>query len=105
MTLSATQRRDLKRQAHHLKVVVQTGAAGLNTAVVAEIERALFDHELLKIRLAADDRAQRKTMVKQLCDELDADCVQQIGHVAVLYRPRPEEGAPSTPAPERKTKK
>lgn len=91
LSLSAAQQRALKKQAHHLNVIVQSGAAGLTEAVTAEIERALSDHELIKIRLAADDRAQRRKMIDALCDELNAACVQQVGHVAALYRPRPTE--------------
>lgn len=90
MELNNSTRRDLKRQAHHLKPIVQSGAAGLTRAVTAEIDRALFDHELVKIRLASDTRADRRDEINTLCDTLDAACVQQIGHTATLYRPRPE---------------
>lgn len=91
LELSPSQQRSLKKQAHHLNVIVQSGAAGLTPAVTAEIERALSDHELIKIRLVADDREQRKAMVQTLCDDLQAACVQQVGHTASLYRPRPED--------------
>lgn len=88
--LDSATRRALKKQAHHLKPIVQTGAAGLTDAVTAEIERALFDHELVKIRLASDTRADRRNDIASLCDTLGAACVQQIGHTATLYRPRPD---------------
>lgn len=91
LSLPPEQQRALKKQAHHLNVVVQSGAAGVTAAVAAEIERALSDHELIKIRLAADDRSQRNGMVMNLCEQLQAACVQQIGHTATLYRPRPEK--------------
>lgn len=90
LNLDNATRRKLKQQAHHLKPIVQTGANGLTSAVTAEIDRALFDHELVKIRLVADNRAERRTQIATLCDELDAACVQQIGHTATLYRPRPD---------------
>lgn len=91
LSLSTEQQRALKKQAHHLNVIVQSGAAGLTEAVIAEIERALTDHELIKIRLVADDREQRKTMITTLCEQLHAACVQQVGHTAALYRPRPKD--------------
>lgn len=87
--LDAETRRDLKRQAHHLNVIVTAGAAGLTAAVMAEIDQALTDHELVKLRLAADDRAGRRQMVDHICNELEASCVQRIGHTATVYRPRP----------------
>jgi len=87
---NATRRR-LKKQAHHLKPIVQTGADGLTQAVAAEIDRALHDHELVKIRLVADSSAQRRDQIDSLCQSLQATCVQQIGHTATLFRPRPEQ--------------
>lgn len=93
--LGAATRRRLKQRAHHLKPVVRTGANGLTGAVTAEVDRALFDHELVKIRLVADSRAERRADVDTLCARLDAACVQQIGHTATLYRPRPNaDGSP-----------
>src|SRR5699024_8825938 len=53
LQLNSASRQALKRQAHHLKPIVQTGARGLTSAVTAEVDRALFDHELVKIRLVA----------------------------------------------------
>lgn len=94
-TLDNATRRQLKRQAHHLKPIVQTGANGLTAAVTTEVDRALFDHELVKLRIVADSRAERRQDIDTLCDELDAACVQQIGHTATLYRPRPDD--PATP--------
>lgn len=81
----------LKKQAHHLKPIVQSGAAGLSEPVLAEIDRALTDHELVKIKLAADDKAAFKADVEATCQQLDASCVQQIGRTATLYRPNPDK--------------
>lgn len=90
LTLDAETRRALKKQAHHLKPIVQTGAAGLSEPVLAEIDRALTDHELVKIKLAADDKPARREEIETACDRLEAACVQQIGRTATLYRPRPD---------------
>lgn len=90
LALDKTTRLALKKQAHHLKPVVQSGAAGLSEAVLAEIDRALGDHELVKIKLAADDKQAFRAEVEQACGALDAACVEQIGRTATLYRPNPE---------------
>lgn len=91
LNLDNASRRKLKQQAHHLKPVVQTGANGLTDAVTAEVDRALHDHELVKIRIVADSRDARRNDISTLCDTLEAACVQQIGHTATLYRPRPDD--------------
>ncbi len=91
LNLDSTTRRALKKQAHHIKPIVQTGALGMSAAVVAEIDRALFDHELVKIKLASDDKIERRAEIGTLCDELGAACVQRIGRTATIYRPRPDD--------------
>lgn len=81
----------LKKQAHHLKPIVQSGAAGLSEAVIFEIDRGLNDHELIKVKLAADDKAAFKDEVDQVCRQLDAICIQRLGRTATIYRPNPEK--------------
>lgn len=89
--LSAAQNRYLRGLAHHRKPVVQLGAKGLTDAVLAEIERALDDHELIKVKLNAGDRTQRTRDVNDLRERTGAALVQRIGNVACLYRRHPEE--------------
>lgn len=91
INLDGATRRTLKKQAHHLKPIVMTGAAGLSDPVLSELDRALFDHELVKIKLANDDKAERRAEVDAACERLDAACVQQIGRTATLYRPNPDK--------------
>jgi len=111
LSLDNETRRALKKQAHHLKPVVQSGAAGLSAPVLAEIDRALTDHELVKIKLATDDKAARRKEIDTTCDDLDAACIQHIGRTATLYRPNPEDktkpaaksrNSPQMPANKRK---
>lgn len=90
LELNKEARLALRKQAHHLKPIVQSGAAGLSAPVLAEIDRALTDHELVKIKLAADDKAAFKAEVATACQEMGATCVQQIGRTATLYRPNPD---------------
>ena len=88
--LSGKQRRALRARAHHLNPVVSVGAAGLSDGVLAELDVALDGHELVKLRISADDRAQRKDLIDTLCRRANAELIQRIGHTAVLYRERPE---------------
>jgi len=73
-----------------LDPVVLVGAAGLNPAVVAEIDQALRHHELIKVRVRAADRDERDAMLAKLIADSQATLVQRIGHVALLYRPTEE---------------
>ena len=92
LTLTVLQRQNLKARAHPLKPIVMIGAAGLTASVLAEIERALICHEVIKIRVMNDDRETRKVMLEQICTQLQAAAVQQIGKILVLYRPQPDTG-------------
>lgn len=88
--LTPAERRSLKARAHKLKPVVLTGEAGLSAAVVAEIDRQLASHGLIKVRLAAGDRRERAASAQALGAALGASLVQQIGRMLVLYRPKPQ---------------
>ncbi len=88
--LSAAEKRKLRQSAHHLKPVVLIGQHGVSDAVLAEIDRALDDHELIKVRMRGAERSARQTALKSISDALDADLVSTIGGVAVLYRPNPD---------------
>src|SRR5262245_52163342 len=90
MNLTEKQRRALKGLAHPLKPVILMGNAGLTEAVVAETDRALGHHELIKVRLPGQDRDERDAALAQLAERTASAMVTRIGHVAVLYRPHPE---------------
>lgn len=86
MPLSSSQIRYLRGLAHPLKPVLQLGGKGVTTGVLKELEQALDDHELIKVKLAGDDRAARAADLAKLIESSHAEAVQTIGHVAVLYR-------------------
>lgn len=85
--LSPEQRKFLKARAHALKPVVMIGAQGLSEAVIRESGLALDAHELIKIRVLGDDRAERESHFQALCGALDAAPVQHIGKLLLLYKP------------------
>jgi RNA-binding protein len=88
--LTEKQRRHLKGLAHHLNPIIQVGNAGITPAVIAETGRALADHELLKVRVSAADRAERDAAIALLAAESQAALVARVGHVAILYRANPD---------------
>lgn len=90
MELTERQRRHLRRLGHALKPVIQIGDAGLTEPVANETERALHDHELIKVKVRGTDRDARDAMLAELARRTGSALVQRIGHVAVLYRPNPE---------------
>lgn len=85
--LTASQNRFLRGQAHGLKAMLQVGGKGVTDAVVAEIDAALEHHELIKVKVASEDRDARDALIGDLARRTDAALVQRIGHVAILYRP------------------
>lgn len=108
--LTPAQRRDFRARAHHLKPVVTIAGAGLAASVLAEIERSLQAHELIKIKVQGAERSEREALMQSLCASLEAAPVQHIGSILVVWRPRREtEAAPaparSTPAPRPATAK
>jgi putative YhbY family RNA-binding protein len=96
--LTSARRSELRAQAHDLAPVVIVGDKGLTPAVLAEVDRALTAHELIKVRAATDDREARAAWMAQLCAELQAQPVQTIGKVLVLWRENPDKAKKKEPA-------
>jgi len=84
--LDQPQRKRLRQIAHRLDPIVVVGDRGLSESVVGETERALDDHELVKVRVNIADRVARKACNRELAERCHADVVQEIGKVIVLYR-------------------
>lgn len=80
----------LKRIAHHLDPVVLIGDQGVSDAVTAEAERALSDHELIKVRIHSGDRTVRAALASELAASCGAMVIQSIGKVVVLFRSNPQ---------------
>ncbi|MGL4454399.1 MAG: ribosome assembly RNA-binding protein YhbY [Plesiomonas sp.] len=87
MTLSNKQKQHLKGLAHPLKPVVMLGNNGLTEGVLAEIDGALNHHELIKVKVAAEERETKALIVDAIVRETKAHKVQVIGNILVLYRP------------------
>lgn len=91
MPLSSAEKKSLRAQAHSLNPVVQTGGKGLTDAVMVEIEAALAAHELIKVRFAGMERADRKTAAAQVAKTTKSELVGEIGAIAILFRAKPEK--------------
>jgi RNA-binding protein len=87
MTSSNEDKKHLRRLGHDLKPVVTIAAKGLTDNVSAELERALSDHELIKVKLAVGDREAKKAVSDKICQNFKAELVQSIGHILLIYRP------------------
>jgi RNA-binding protein len=90
-TPTPRERTQLKARAHHLKPIVRVGQAGLSEALIAELERVLTDHELIKVRIDSDDRQAREAAAGEICVRTGSALVQRVGKVLVLWRPKPDE--------------
>ena len=100
-TLSTKRRSELRAEAHRLNPIVRIGDKGLTDEVMAEIDRSLKAHELIKVRASAGEREQRDIWLETICERLQAHPVQQIGKVFVIYREKPEEApAPKVAKPD-----
>ena len=72
--------------AHHLDPVVSVSDRGLSDGIIAETERALTDHELIKVKVDALQKTDRLAITEMLAEQTQATVIQNIGKVAVLYR-------------------
>ena len=90
MALNEKQRKHLRGLGHALKPVVFIGHGGASDAVIAEADRALTDHELVKVRVSGMERDARDEALERLATGTRSEMVGRIGHTALLYRRNPE---------------
>jgi RNA-binding protein len=86
MALTEKQKRFLRQQAHHRKVIVIIGQHGISDNVISEIDIALQHHELVKVRINTSDRDIRHGLIEQIAQRTHSDVIQKIGHLGVFYR-------------------
>lgn len=90
MTLPSRQRSYLKSLAHPLSATVRIGRGRLSSGVIAETERSLDAHELIKVRLDLEDSSERNDVASLLARETSSELVGTVGKIAIYYRPRAE---------------
>ncbi len=92
MSLSSQQVKALRAESHRLKLkpVVMIGQHGLSENVLIELEQTLAHHELIKVKVPAQDKADKKGFNEKICEKLNADLIQAIGHIIVIFRKNPK---------------
>jgi RNA-binding protein len=98
MPLTEPQRKYLRRLGHDREPIVLVGQKGLTANVATELDRALTDHELVKVRARVGDREERDRILAELAAGASAELVQRIGHVALYYRRNPDRPGILLPA-------
>lgn len=85
-TLSIQERKRLRQIGHALNPVVMIGGQGLTDSVIEETVRALADHELIKVKIAGEDRDARAEITEALAQATQAEVIQKIGKIVLLYK-------------------
>jgi RNA-binding protein len=88
LVLSSRQVRRLRALAHHLKPLVQLGQDGLSAGIVQAVERALLDHELIKVQMRQPE--DKGAVAHAVADATGAALCGLVGHTVILYRPHPD---------------
>lgn len=86
MSLTPEQKKQFRTLGHKLNPIVTVAGNGLTENIQLEVDRALEDHELIKVKLVVGDRDAKKEMIRQLCAIVEATLVQEIGNIALIYR-------------------
>ncbi len=84
--LSPKDKRQLRAIGHKLKPIVTIASQGLTSGVFGELDRALNDHELIKVKISTGDRQLKRDVIDQICLSTAAEVVQIIGNTALLLR-------------------
>ena len=96
--LTSKQLRHLRSLAHPLKPVVQVGKGGIDDGLIAAVNQALLDHELIKVKVGDNAELEREDAAKAIAEKTDSVVAQIIGNTVLLYRAHPDEpliGLPS----------
>ncbi|HEY5946944.1 MAG TPA: ribosome assembly RNA-binding protein YhbY [Kofleriaceae bacterium] len=89
--LTGKQRRHLRGLGHELKAIVQVGKDGIDDGLVAAIDQALADHELIKIKIGDAAGLDRNEAADQLAEKTHSEVAQVLGYTVLLYRADPED--------------
>jgi RNA-binding protein len=89
--LSGRQRRYLRSLGHELRPVVQIGRDGLDDGLVAAVDQALTDHELIKVKLGEAANLDRHDAAADLAARTRSEVAQVLGNTVLLYRADPDE--------------
>lgn len=91
MPLTDEQKKRLRGLGHKLKPVVTVGAGGLSASLLEEFERSLMHHELMKVKVSVGEREERDRVIAALCEHSQAELVQRVGNIALLFLRRKKD--------------
>lgn len=94
--LAGYQRRFLRSHAHPLRPLIQVGDGGLSESLLAALDEALRDHELVKVRLR--EPSDKKAAARELASASRSALCGVVGHTVILYRPNLDEPQIELPA-------
>lgn len=91
MQLTGKATRYLRSLGHNVQPVVQIGKDGATKGVMAAIDRALTDHELIKVKLLQEAPIEPRDAGDLIAVNTDSALVQVLGRTLLLYRRHPEK--------------
>jgi RNA-binding protein len=89
--LTGKQRRHLRALGHDLKPIVQVGKDGIDEGLIAALDQALADHELVKIKIGEAAGVDRNDAASQLAEQTHSEVAQILGGTVLLYRADSED--------------
>ncbi len=101
MSLTGKQRRYLRGLGHELKPIVQVGKGGVDDGLVAAVDQALADHELIKLKIGESANLDRHEAADAIAVRTKSEVAQVLGNTVLLFRPDPED--PKITLPRAKT--
>lgn len=91
MSLQGKQRRYLRSLGHHLEPVVQLGKQGLTDGVIAAVDAAIEEHELIKVRIGTECPDDRADVAARLGPAVRGEVAQLLGRTILIYRRRTKD--------------
>jgi len=70
---------------------VQLGKGGIDDGIVAAVDQALADHELVKVKVGDAPGLDRHEAAEALAGRTRSEVAQVLGYTVLLYRPHPDE--------------
>lgn len=95
--MTGKQRAYLRGEANSMNPVLQIGKDGISEAVIAQVDETIESKELIKIRVLDNSLYGTKEAAHELADAVDAEVIQTIGSVIVLFRQNEEESQYNLP--------
>ena len=89
--LRGKQRSYLRGQANQMNVLFQVGKDGISENVITQVENALTARELIKLRVLDNSLYTAREAAQELAKACNAEIIQTIGNVLVLYKRNEED--------------